>query len=134
MLLVRVETDAGITGWGESFGHRIFPATRAVADMRYPSYFNRESWRRLASFRAIQLKMVEPQPRLSVIEACRIPGNPGKRACAIHVASEPGSHPEDKIPTSRVLSVGAKEVCRVAKSAIVLDPCVGRESRRELVA
>jgi L-alanine-DL-glutamate epimerase-like enolase superfamily enzyme len=32
MLLVRVETDAGITGWGEAFGHRIFPATRAVID------------------------------------------------------------------------------------------------------
>lgn len=32
MLLVRVETDAGITGWGESFGHRIFPATRAAID------------------------------------------------------------------------------------------------------
>ena len=32
MLLVRVETDSGITGWGEAFGHRIFPATRAVID------------------------------------------------------------------------------------------------------
>jgi len=31
-LLVRVETDAGVTGWGESFGHRIFPATRAALD------------------------------------------------------------------------------------------------------
>jgi L-alanine-DL-glutamate epimerase-like enolase superfamily enzyme len=31
-LLVRVETDAGVTGWGEGFGHRIFPATRAVLD------------------------------------------------------------------------------------------------------
>jgi L-alanine-DL-glutamate epimerase-like enolase superfamily enzyme len=30
MLLVRVETDAGITGWGEAFGHRIWPATRAA--------------------------------------------------------------------------------------------------------
>ena len=32
MLLVRIETDAGITGWGEAFGHRIFPATRAAID------------------------------------------------------------------------------------------------------
>ena len=32
MLLVKVETDAGITGWGEAFGHRIFPATRAAID------------------------------------------------------------------------------------------------------
>ncbi|MGH8660400.1 MAG: mandelate racemase/muconate lactonizing enzyme family protein [Burkholderiales bacterium] len=31
-LLVRVETDAGVTGWGEGFGHRIFAATRAVID------------------------------------------------------------------------------------------------------
>jgi L-alanine-DL-glutamate epimerase-like enolase superfamily enzyme len=32
MLLVRVDTDAGLTGWGEAFGHRIFPATRAAID------------------------------------------------------------------------------------------------------
>ncbi len=32
MLLVRVETDGGVTGWGEGFGHRIFPATRAALD------------------------------------------------------------------------------------------------------
>src|SRR3989441_11439983 len=32
MLLVRIETDTGITGWGEAFGHRIFPATRAAID------------------------------------------------------------------------------------------------------
>ena len=32
MLLVRVDTDEGITGWGEAFGHRIFPATRAAID------------------------------------------------------------------------------------------------------
>ena len=32
MLLVRVDTDAGITGWGEAFGHRVFPATRAAID------------------------------------------------------------------------------------------------------
>jgi len=32
MLLVRVQTDAGITGWGEAFGHRIFHATRAAID------------------------------------------------------------------------------------------------------
>lgn len=32
MLLVRVDTDAGISGWGEAFGHRIFHATRAAID------------------------------------------------------------------------------------------------------
>lgn len=31
-LYVRVETDAGIIGWGESFGNRIWPATKAVID------------------------------------------------------------------------------------------------------
>jgi hypothetical protein len=32
MLLVRIDTDGGVTGWGEAFGHRIFPATRAAID------------------------------------------------------------------------------------------------------
>src|SRR5215470_11354604 len=31
-LLVRVDTDEGVSGWGEGFGHRIFPATRAAID------------------------------------------------------------------------------------------------------
>jgi len=32
VLLVRIDTDEGISGWGESFGHRIFPATREAID------------------------------------------------------------------------------------------------------
>lgn len=32
MLLVRIDTDAGLSGWGEGFGHRIWPATRAAID------------------------------------------------------------------------------------------------------
>ena len=32
MLLVRVETDGGLVGWGEAFGHRVFPGTRAIID------------------------------------------------------------------------------------------------------
>ena len=32
MLLVRLETDQGITGWGEAFGHAVSPATRTVLD------------------------------------------------------------------------------------------------------
>mgnify|MGYP003336412778 FL=1 len=31
-LLLRVETDAGVTGWGEGFGHRIYTATKAALD------------------------------------------------------------------------------------------------------
>ena len=31
-LLVRIDTDEGITGWGEGFGHRIYNATKAVID------------------------------------------------------------------------------------------------------
>ena len=32
MLLVRIETDQGITGWGEAFGHAVTPGTRTVLD------------------------------------------------------------------------------------------------------
>ncbi|MDB5928243.1 MAG: mandelate racemase/muconate lactonizing enzyme family protein, partial [Betaproteobacteria bacterium] len=35
MLLVRVDTDEGITGWGEGFGHRIWSATRAAIDKNH---------------------------------------------------------------------------------------------------
>lgn len=31
-LLVKVTTDAGITGWGEAFGYNVIPATRAAID------------------------------------------------------------------------------------------------------
>jgi len=32
VLLVRVETDAGITGWGEAFGYNVIPATQALIE------------------------------------------------------------------------------------------------------
>jgi len=32
MLLVRIDTDEDVTGWGEAFGHRIWSATRAAID------------------------------------------------------------------------------------------------------
>jgi L-alanine-DL-glutamate epimerase-like enolase superfamily enzyme len=32
MLLVRIDTDEGVIGWGEGFGHRIWAATRAAID------------------------------------------------------------------------------------------------------
>lgn len=31
-LLLRVDTDEGVSGWGEAFGHRVWPATRTVLD------------------------------------------------------------------------------------------------------
>jgi D-galactarolactone cycloisomerase len=31
-LMVRLDTDAGISGWGEAFGHRIWPTTKAAID------------------------------------------------------------------------------------------------------
>ena len=31
MLLVRIDTDEGVTGWGEGFGHRIWSATRVAS-------------------------------------------------------------------------------------------------------
>jgi L-alanine-DL-glutamate epimerase-like enolase superfamily enzyme len=32
VLLVRIITDAGVTGWGEAFGYNIIPATKAAID------------------------------------------------------------------------------------------------------
>ncbi|HEY1413597.1 MAG TPA: hypothetical protein VGF36_15730, partial [Rhodopila sp.] len=32
ILLVRIDTDAGLTGWGEAFGHGVSPATKLVID------------------------------------------------------------------------------------------------------
>ena len=32
MLLVRLETDDGLTGWGEAFGHGVSPATKTALD------------------------------------------------------------------------------------------------------
>lgn len=31
-LLVRVDTDAGVSGWGEGFGHRVWPVTRTALE------------------------------------------------------------------------------------------------------
>ena len=31
-LLVRIDTDEGVTGWGEGFSHRLFTATKAALD------------------------------------------------------------------------------------------------------
>jgi D-galactarolactone cycloisomerase len=33
VLLVRVDTDAGISGWGEAFGHGVAPATKLAIDL-----------------------------------------------------------------------------------------------------
>ena len=38
-LLVGVETDAGITGWGEGFGHTIIPATKAALESYVAPWF-----------------------------------------------------------------------------------------------
>ena len=32
ILLVRIDTDDGLTGWGEAFGHAVAPATKVVID------------------------------------------------------------------------------------------------------
>ncbi len=43
MLLVRVETDAGLVGWGEAFGHAVAPGTKAVIDtMIAPLFIGRD--------------------------------------------------------------------------------------------
>jgi D-galactarolactone cycloisomerase len=38
-LLIQVETDAGITGWGEAFGHSIIPATKAALEAYVGPWF-----------------------------------------------------------------------------------------------
>ena len=38
-LLVEVETDAGITGWGEGFGHSIIPATKTALEAYVGPWF-----------------------------------------------------------------------------------------------
>jgi D-galactarolactone cycloisomerase len=38
-LLVQVETDAGITGWGEGFGHSIVPATKTALETYVGPWF-----------------------------------------------------------------------------------------------
>ncbi|HEV2957571.1 MAG TPA: mandelate racemase/muconate lactonizing enzyme family protein [Xanthobacteraceae bacterium] len=39
ILLVRVDTDDGVTGWGEGFGHAIAPATKATLDTMVAAHF-----------------------------------------------------------------------------------------------
>jgi len=38
-LLVEVETDAGISGWGEGFGHSIIPATKSALESHVGPWF-----------------------------------------------------------------------------------------------
>ena len=38
-LLIQVDTDAGITGWGEGFGHTIIPATKAALECYVAPWF-----------------------------------------------------------------------------------------------
>src|SRR6201987_2647584 len=39
ILLVRIDTDDGVTGWGEGFGHAIAPATKATLDTMVAAHF-----------------------------------------------------------------------------------------------
>src|ERR1043166_7751480 len=39
ILLVRVDTDEGVTGWGEGFGHAIAAATKATLDTMVAAHF-----------------------------------------------------------------------------------------------
>lgn len=41
-LLVRVDTDEGVTGWGEGFGHAVAPATRTTLQMVAPHFIGRD--------------------------------------------------------------------------------------------
>jgi L-alanine-DL-glutamate epimerase-like enolase superfamily enzyme len=39
ILLVKVETDAGVAGWGEGFGHAVAPATKTALDTMVAQHF-----------------------------------------------------------------------------------------------
>jgi L-alanine-DL-glutamate epimerase-like enolase superfamily enzyme len=44
VLLLRVETDEGLIGWGEAFGHAVAPATKVILDtMIIPQLIGRDS-------------------------------------------------------------------------------------------
>src|SRR6201987_3619457 len=43
ILLVRVDTDEGVTGWGEGFGHAIAPPTKATLDTMVAAHFIRRA-------------------------------------------------------------------------------------------
>lgn len=59
-LLVRVETDTGIVGWGEAFGYNVIPATRAVIhDIVAPMAVGR-------SAESIEPLMLELQQKLHI--------------------------------------------------------------------
>jgi L-alanine-DL-glutamate epimerase-like enolase superfamily enzyme len=59
-LLVKITTDAGITGWGEAFGYNAIPATRAAIDrMLSPICLGRDPL-------AIDALMLEVQQKLHI--------------------------------------------------------------------
>lgn len=57
-LLVKVETDAGITGWGESFGYNAIPATKtAIETMVAPNVIGRDATQISALMDELQLSL-----------------------------------------------------------------------------
>jgi L-alanine-DL-glutamate epimerase-like enolase superfamily enzyme len=59
-LLVKVQTDEGITGWGEAFGYNVIPATRvAIDEILAPLYLGRDPL-------AMQALMLEAQQKLHI--------------------------------------------------------------------
>lgn len=59
-LLVKVQTDEGITGWGEAFGYNIIPATRAaIEEVLAPVYLGRDPL-------TVQALMLEAQQKLHI--------------------------------------------------------------------
>ncbi len=59
-LLVKVQTDRGITGWGEAFGYNVIPATKiAIDEILAPLYVGRDP-------RTMQALMLEAQQKLHI--------------------------------------------------------------------
>ncbi|HVY04443.1 MAG TPA: mandelate racemase/muconate lactonizing enzyme family protein [Burkholderiales bacterium] len=60
VLLVKVVTDAGLTGWGEAFGYNVIPATKAAIDQVIaPMFIGRDP-------RDISTLMLESQQKLHI--------------------------------------------------------------------
>jgi L-alanine-DL-glutamate epimerase-like enolase superfamily enzyme len=60
VLLVKISTDAGVTGWGEAFGYNVIPATKVAIDqILAPMYLGRDAL-------AIEDLMQEIQQKLHI--------------------------------------------------------------------
>lgn len=116
ILFVRVETDAGITGWGEAFSHASTPVTMTaiteiddydvIAQIRRAVRVPIAAGENLGNYATIMTCAGSPTPK---------PSTSSSRASPNWAASRPCSRP---CPISRT---AAFEPCRIALSRTRLD-------------